>query len=184
MIGKIIRKIRNEKGMTLKELAEKINITPGYISQIERDLVEPSLTILRNIAAQLDVTFTTLLSEDTNGGVVHIPFEKRTKIKFPEINMEYEFLTPSVRNKNRAINMEAMFFKLAPKSWGSTEVILHAADECVVVMRGTLEYHINGKVYTIEEGGSIYVPSNIPHNLYNPDEYTEVQAYCFLSPPI
>jgi len=184
LIGATIRKIRNEKGMTLKELADKIDITPGYISQIERDLTEPSLTILKKIAAQLGVTLTTLLSENSREGVVHIPLEKRTKIKFPDINMEYEFLTPSSIYKNLATNMVVIFFKLAPKSWGSNEIMLHDSDECVVVTQGTLEFHANDEVYIIKEGGSIYVPSNTPHNFYNPHEHNEVQAYGFLSPPI
>lgn len=184
MIGEKIRNIRNEKGITIKELADRINITSGYISQIERDLVEPSLTILRNIASELGVTLATFFSEDTHGGVVQIPLEKRTKIKFADINMEYEFLTPSARNRNIAPNMEVIFFKLSPKSWGSNEVMIHEADECVIVIEGTLEYHIDDKVYTVEKHGSIYIPSNTNHFLYNPDEHIEVQAFGIISPPV
>lgn len=184
MLGEKIRNIRNERGMTIKELAEGANVTSGYISQIERDLVEPSLTILRNIAAQLGVTLATFFSEDTGGGVVQIPLNKGTRIKFADINMEYEFLTPSTRKRDIAPNMEVIFFRLSPKSWGSTEIMIHDADECAVVLEGILEYHINGTAYRVEKGGSIYVPSNTPHLIYNPDENIEVQAFGVISPPV
>ena len=44
MIGEKIKFIRTEKGITGKELAEKAEVTPGYISQIERNLISPSRT--------------------------------------------------------------------------------------------------------------------------------------------
>lgn len=50
MIGEKIKFIRTEKGITGKELAEKAEVTPGYISQIERNLISPSLSVLMRIA--------------------------------------------------------------------------------------------------------------------------------------
>lgn len=139
---------------------------------------------MKNIATQLGVTLATLLSEDTSGGVVQIPLGKRTKIKFADINMEYEFLTPATRNRDIAPNMEVIFFRLSPKSWGSTDIMIHDADECVIVLNGTLEYRINDHVYAVEKDGSIYIPPNTPHYLYNPGESTEVQAFAVISPPV
>ena len=43
MIGEKIKFIRTEKGITGKELAEKAEVTPGYISQIERNLLTPNV---------------------------------------------------------------------------------------------------------------------------------------------
>ncbi len=54
MIPQKIRTLRQAKGLTLKELADKTQTTAGYISQLERGLVDPSLSTLRKIAAVLD----------------------------------------------------------------------------------------------------------------------------------
>lgn len=54
MIGEKIKFIRTEKGITGKELAEKAEVTPGYISQIERNLISPSLSVLMRIAEVLE----------------------------------------------------------------------------------------------------------------------------------
>ena len=42
MLGEHVRNIRKKRGITLKELAEKTGLSIGYISQIERDLTDPS----------------------------------------------------------------------------------------------------------------------------------------------
>ena len=49
MIGEKIKAVRMEKGITAKELAIKSEVTPGYISQIERELISPSLSVLMRI---------------------------------------------------------------------------------------------------------------------------------------
>ncbi len=50
-LGEKIRGKRIEAGMSLKGLAEKTGVTPGFLSQIERNITDPSITSLRKIAA-------------------------------------------------------------------------------------------------------------------------------------
>ena len=62
--------------------------------------------------------------------------DKRTKIQFADINMEYQFATPYSRNKNICTQMEMICLRLGPKSWGSTIVQYHEeAGECTLVLR-------------------------------------------------
>lgn len=55
MLGEQIRNIRKSRDFTLKALAEQTGLSIGYISQIERNLTDPSLSTLRKISAALDV---------------------------------------------------------------------------------------------------------------------------------
>ena len=55
MLGDQIRSIRKRQEITLKELAEKTGLSIGYISQIERNLTDPSLSTLRKISGALGV---------------------------------------------------------------------------------------------------------------------------------
>ena len=109
---------------------------------------------------------------DDHEEVTVIPKEKRTKIRFADINMEYQFVTPYNRRKNMCNDMEMIRFSLGAKSWGSTVVQCHEeAGECTLILMGQLEYHIGHggeKVYTLKEGDSIYLPPNTPHRVYNP----------------
>ena len=51
MLGEQIRNIRKSRDFTLKALAEQTGLSIGYISQIERNLTDPSLSTLRKISA-------------------------------------------------------------------------------------------------------------------------------------
>lgn len=182
MVGEKIKAIRMEKGIAAKDLAEKAEVTPGYISQIERNLISPSLSVLMRIAEALSIPLVSLFSQEEQEQVTVIEKDKRTRIQFADINMEYQFVTPYSRTKNTCTQMEMICFRLGPKSWGSTMVQYHEeAGECTLVLKGILEYHIGDTVYTLREGDSIYVPPKTYHQLYNPSD-EDVEAVAAISP--
>ena len=61
-VGEIIRKIRKEKGISLRDLAKKVNVSFVNISYIENGRIETSKEVLRNISKALDYDFDKLLS--------------------------------------------------------------------------------------------------------------------------
>ncbi|MDF2616737.1 MAG: sinR [Sedimentibacter sp.] len=78
MIGEKIRNIRKSKSLTIVELSEKIDVTSGYISQIERDLISPSLAVLKRLSQALEVPLSVLFMEDCEENVVKIQEEHNT----------------------------------------------------------------------------------------------------------
>ena len=66
ILGNKIRMLRTEKNITLKGLADKVNVTASLISQIERGLANPSISSLKAIADVLEVSVAELL-EEKNG---------------------------------------------------------------------------------------------------------------------
>ncbi len=54
-IGKAIRKTRRAKDISQKELAEQSNVSQTYLSQIENDRKQPTISKLKDIADKLDV---------------------------------------------------------------------------------------------------------------------------------
>jgi XRE family transcriptional regulator of biofilm formation len=66
MLGKRIQKLRQEKNLTLSQLAEKTVISKSYLSHIERNIQSnPSIEVLGKIATALDVDIQNLLSQDS-----------------------------------------------------------------------------------------------------------------------
>ncbi|MFA9422631.1 MAG: helix-turn-helix domain-containing protein [Sedimentibacter sp.] len=183
MIGEKIRSIRKSKGLTIVELSEKINVTSGYISQIERDLISPSLAVLKRLANALEIPLSVLFLEHPQENVVKTPQDERTKIKFGNINVELEYITP-VRNQNvKNLDFESFLFKLNPKSWVSEQAIIHGAKVWIYVTCGEIDCHIGDEVFKISKGDSICVPENNAHMIYNAhDEQSE--ALCILSPAV
>jgi len=155
--------------MTLNELASKTDVTASYISQVERDIIEPSLSSLRKIAVALGVPLFTFLHNDTIDPVVVRAAERR-KLDLPESSIVYEFVTPMVSDQKVQPKMEIIYFTLAAKSWTSEENITHEADECIFVIEGELQVYLEDKSYHLMAGDSIYIKENIGHRFYNPTD--------------
>ena len=61
-LGAFIRTQRQQAQMSLRDLAEKTNVSNPYLSQIERGLHEPSMRVLKAISDALNVSIETLLA--------------------------------------------------------------------------------------------------------------------------
>ncbi|SET16324.1 Transcriptional regulator, contains XRE-family HTH domain [Natronincola peptidivorans] len=182
LLGKRIREIRHKKGMTLNELASEIDVTASYISQVERNIIEPSLSSLRKIAVALGVPLFTFLQDDSVDPVV-VRASERKKLALPESSIIYEFVTPMVSDTKIKPKMEIIFFTLEPKSWTSDENITHEADECIFVIEGQLEIFLEEKKYCLESGDSVYIKENIGHRFYNPTDEI-IRGITIITPPI
>lgn len=182
MIGAKIRKLRQEKGMTLSELAKQVNFTASYISQIERSIIEPSLSSLRKIALALEVPIYSFLS-DENSDHLLIKADKRKKLALPDSTMVYEFVTPMAANKALKPKMEIINVHMNPESWSSEGYMIHKADECILVLEGCLHVYLGEDRYVLDEGDSLYIQENIKHRIYNPSDKITTIISCF-APPV
>ena len=64
--GRKIKSLRQEKGMTQKELADKLFVTPQAVSRWENDGIEPPIDMLKKLSAIFDVTIDELLNNDVS----------------------------------------------------------------------------------------------------------------------
>ncbi|WP_406676808.1 cupin domain-containing protein [Neomoorella carbonis] len=161
MLGEKIRNLRRERGMSLKDVAEKTGLTSSFLSQVERDLADPSITSLRKIAEALDIPiFYFLLNHEDHSPVVRK--DQRKVLRFPRSHLTYELLSPDLNRK-----MEVMMGRLEPGAASCDEPLAHPGEECIVVLEGIMEIDIGGEVYRLEAGDSIYYYASIPHKLWS-----------------
>lgn len=184
MLGARIREIRQAKGLTLNELAQKTQLTASYLSQLERDILEPSLSSLRKISVALGVPIYVFLSEDDDRDCVLIRANQRKKLNLPNSSIVYEFLTPMASDKEAQPKMEIIYYQLEPMSWSSEDYIVHAADECIFLLQGRIELYLGEEKYMVNEGDSIYIRENIPHKFYNPLPDKKAIGISTICPPI
>ncbi|MCL5039071.1 MAG: cupin domain-containing protein [Firmicutes bacterium] len=164
MLGEKIREKRQEKGISLKELAERTQLTPSFLSQVERDLAEPSITSLRKIAEALEVPiFYFLVDRDGHNPVVRR--NERRVLSVPQSHLAFELLTPDLERK-----MEVMMARLEPGAASSDMPLSHPGEEFILVMEGAMDIDIGGEVYHLDEGDSIYYFSSVPHRLISVGE--------------
>lgn len=179
MLGDTIRKIRKKRNMTLDTLSQRVGITSGGLSQIERNIVDPSLAVLQRIAKELGVSLHVLFTEE-NGSFVSKK-GSREKAVFSDVNVTYEFLTPQPRIDGVTPRIEVTLLTLKPGSWGTDHAAAHDVDECFVVLQGCFEIHCEGEdPIILHAQDSIYHTAGTLHRFYNPGD-TEAVAISILS---
>jgi transcriptional regulator with XRE-family HTH domain len=186
MIGKRLREERKKKNFTLQELAEMTGFTASYISQIERDLIEPSITALRKLCVALDQKIYFFLDDAPLDPII-VRRDKRQKLKLHNTSISYEFISPMRTQSSYNPQVEVIQIDIQPKEWSSTESFSHKADEIVYILRGELTVLLNSgeeeRTEILNSGDSLYILPNVKHRLYNAsDEITRILS--IITPPI
>lgn len=175
-LGQKIRQKRQEKGMSLTDLAELIQRTPSFLSQIERGLAEPSITSLRMISEALEVPiFYFLLDTHEHNPVVRR--KERKILNFPDSQLTFELISPDLNRK-----MEIMEASLKPGVAACEEPLTHPGEECMLVLQGKMKIEIGEEEYYLEQGDSIYYFAMIPHRVISVGEEDLVWISC-MTPP-
>ncbi len=166
-IGNKIREIRLRKNMTLRDLSKRSGCSLGFLSQVERDLVSPTISSLKRIADALDINIISLF-EETEPPVDSIVVRRANRGKFENkrSKVKYELLRPQFSDTS----IEALYMYLEPGAASGPTPHSHNGEELVIVLKGKLEIEVGGKSYILNEGDSAVYNSNIPHkwkNRYN-----------------
>lgn len=182
MDGNKIRILRKEKGMTIDELSSRSGFTSSYISQVERNLIEPSLSALSKICKTLNISpYYFMDNEDDN--IVITRKEDRQKLVYPEEGRELYYLLPINSDNKLRFKFDIYETIIEPGKWDSQNFIIIESDKCVIIKKGTLLVKVNDSNEILQDGDSIYIGSNTPHKLYNPtEEICEIQ--CIIAPQV
>lgn len=166
MLGDKIREIRHLQKLTLSSLAEMTGLTASYLSQLERNIIDPSLASLRKISKALGVPMYRFLDDDDKEHIL-IRKGERKKLDLPNSSITYEFLSPMGIDKHSSGKLEVLYYELAPHSWSSEDYIVHDADEVIFVLEGTMEIYLGEEHFQMNEGDSALIKSHMPHRIYN-----------------
>lgn len=165
-IGSRLKELRKTKGMSISELAERSGVSTGLISQIERDLVVPSVVNLYRIARTLD-TDVNYFFETGSAREARITRRGDHKRMITEQGHGiYELFTSS----RRGDILDLIRVTLKGGESYSREMVSHEGAECGFVLKGVLTLLLDGKEYRLYEGDSVYFRSTIPHKYLNNDK--------------
>lgn len=179
IIGVNIKRLREDKQITLRTLAKNVNISPSFLSQIETGKALPSLDTLKNIANCLSTTIGSLIGE--NEPTVQSPVvrpEERKHVEQLGTGVNIYLLTSPDPNKQ----MEPLLFKLNPNAISGQTLYKHFGQEFILVIKGTMEITLNDAVYVLRKGDSIYFNANTPHSFKNLSK-DETEAIWVVTPP-
>ena len=183
-IQKKIREYRKERGLTLRQLAEKAGCTPSYISQLESGLTVPSLSMVGRLAAALSITVIDLFSELSNGEDSDWFLRKanRKTIDYPDGKVSSQLLVTRISRKK----MEPLISAIEPGGTSDGAEGMHhpmGTEEFVLVMKGEIDFTIDGKDIHLCEGDTLDFDGTLPHRWVNNENETAEVLFVF-SPPV
>jgi transcriptional regulator with XRE-family HTH domain len=181
----LIRRYREQRGLSLRAAAKLTGLSPSLLSQIERGITEPSISSLRKIAEALGVSIFYLIDESPESCSDEQQLERqvvrpaeRRRVTLPHSGLRYELLCPDVSGR-----MEAWLGILEPGAATGEAARGHLSDEFMLVMSGTAELEYGDEKTVLEAEDSIYLDGTVAHRLRTVGD----RPLCFLSvlsPPV
>lgn len=163
-IGAKIKELRIQKSLTQEELADRAELSKGFISQLERDLTSPSIATLMDILQCLGTNLEEFFSGTTREQVVFKKTDYFEKVDV-ELKNEISWIIPNAQ-KNM---MEPILLTLEPG--GSTYPDNpHEGEEFGYVLRGSITIHIGSRTYKAKSGESFYFTSHKQHYISASDK--------------
>jgi transcriptional regulator with XRE-family HTH domain len=176
-LGASIRRARKRRRMTIQQMAHISGLSLSFISQVERDLVSPSVNSLQKISRALGIQIGGFFEDQGRGGRV-IRAHERPRLIYPN-RVEEEYLLTPVNAKK----LQVLYYRLKPgMSSGDTPYSHDSDEECGIVLRGQLEVTVAGEAYVLRAGDAITFESHLPHTWRN-NSREECEALWVVTPP-
>jgi len=176
-IGEAIRKLRMAKKISIKEIAQKTNLSNSLISQVERNLITPSLPTLVKISKVLEVPIVSFFLEAGVSSDCVVRKKDRKKLVISPSGVVFQLLSPDINRK-----IEFLLVEIKGKSGDYKELVSYRGEKCGYVIKGKLEIKLGDNTYYLEEGDSIYFQSRIPHRFKSADGKKVVSIWA-ITPP-
>jgi transcriptional regulator with XRE-family HTH domain/KaiC/GvpD/RAD55 family RecA-like ATPase len=160
-IGNKIKDLRMKQGMSQRELAGKVGLTPSFVSQLESNQITPSLSSFLQICNTLGVSLSDTLEEKTGEAPWLIRKEKIfSHPSYKEAGMKSFHI---VQNGN----MSGSFLVIEPYAKVKGEIIPSEGKRFLYVLKGDISITINGKGETLRTGDSLYLSKEVASLLKN-----------------
>jgi transcriptional regulator with XRE-family HTH domain len=163
-IGERVRRVREEKGLTVEDVSKRTGLDSAYLTRIETEDVSPPLGALIRIAKALDMKLGRFISSGEVKPFTVVRKDERrvisrhTSSQGDQYGYTYESLAPDKKDRD----MEPFLVTLLP-SGAKTEPSAHAGQEFIYVLQGSMEVTLDDYTGILNPGDSVYYDSTVPH---------------------
>jgi transcriptional regulator with XRE-family HTH domain len=177
-LGAKLRTEREARGLTLRELARRIGVSPSLVSQIERGLVMPSVGTLWSMATELGLVMDQLFKSDehktrsteqelsrTPEPTARDPVQRRDDRKRIRLatGVVWERLTAQPDDE---VEFLCVSYEAGAESCPEDSLFRHGGREYAYILSGRLGVQIGFEKYELGPGDSVSFSSLIPHRLW------------------
>lgn len=178
-IGEQLRELRQVKGLTLREVADKAGISVSYLSQLERNQSRLPIGVLKKIADVLGVHmnwfFHSPTGADASESDIVVRAKNRRRMSFTGLGISEELLSPNLSGP-----LELLMSTIA--AGADSEDYSHDGAEAGYVLSGTLDLWVDGRHFRLGEGDSFSFQSTQVHRCANPGD-TPTRVLWVITPP-
>jgi len=181
-VGEKIKTLREQKGLSLKEVADLTGFSTALLSQMENHLVSPSLGTMIKLAKAFGVKVGDFLGE-TEGepySIVRKDERKRISRFASKDGVKYGYSYESLGFDKKDRHMEPFIVTLEPATVKAARTSVHEGEEFIFVLEGEMEVTLGNHTDVLFPGDSIYYDSTIPHRVQcHQDKITRILAVLF-----
>ena len=182
-LGERVRGLREKMGFTQKELASRMGMTPSFVSQLEKNLISPSLDSLLKLSEKLHASPVHFLLDSGEGPLRRMvvkPGERRSVSpgEGKAGGAGLQLLVSDVTNRR----MEPYLLTLPGGGRINGHFFNHKGDEFAYLLEGEAEVEVRGETHLLKPGDSLYLETAVPSRWVNPGRRDAVLLWV-LSPP-
>ncbi len=165
-LGKRIKKVRESKHLTLKNIEAAAGISATHISEIERGKTSPTLGALVRISRALGKDAAYFIEDEELGDVSVVTVENRIRESLKGGAGTIERLTSSIPGGR----LQACVITLEAGKSHRDEPHNHEGNEAALVLSGRMSFRVRSEEFELGEGDSICYDALEPHCYQNASE--------------
>ena len=166
-IGEQLRQLRLQRGLTQEELADRSELSKGFISQVERILASPSFATLTDLLECLGSSLSEFFSERQTEKFIFSPQDMFEKTDEETLKGSVTWLIPDAQKNS----MEPILVELG--AGGETEEFKpHEGEEFGYVLSGTVTLLTGATRQRIHAGESFCLHPRTSHMIRNEGKHT------------
>src|SRR3972149_8361907 len=179
-VGRKIRELRQQRTLSLRQLSEKVDVSPSAIQKIEHNLISPTLGTVLKITKGLGTTLQSLLDEQMETrDVVFLPEEKRRTVSVPDLKIRIQSLADGLANQS----FSAVLLTIPKRARMKERDFHHQGEELQFCIKGKVKFTSRQETYLLKPGDSLRFKSSLRHYWENVGD-TDAQLLMICSPPI
>lgn len=176
-IGTRLRTIREQLGLSQRQLARQSGVANATISQVEAGKINPTVSMLKKVLGGIPLSLGEFFADDRQPQERKF-FRADELIEIAEGGVSYRQVGARLANKSIQLLQECY----QPGAGTGRHELTHEGEECGIVLSGRLEVTVGDEVSVLGQGDAYYFKSSLPHQFRNiGNEPCELITAC--SPP-
>ncbi|HEY0295278.1 MAG TPA: cupin domain-containing protein [Bordetella sp.] len=167
--GAKLRAHRKSRRITLLQLADWADLSPGLISQIERGVTSPSLRTLSKLRNALELPTSFFFEEEPgHAGYLQDPSYICRAGDRPRLDLGLGAPHKELLHHGGSRVFEMMIVEIPPAGDSGPKVISYPSEKGGMILQGQLELTVDGRRNLLDPGDSFLFDGSLPHQLRNP----------------